>query len=153
MAKSANNISIGNAGEYFVAGELERHGFSVAVPMSNVELFDILAFHRESHRQVAIQVKTSHGKKKEWTLTAKNENIMDSAIFYVFVLLNDMEAPSYHIVPSQVVAKTLKESHQLWLSTPGKKGQPHNDNDIRKFADPEDVYLNRWEQLNDMDVY
>ena len=30
------NVSTGNAGEYFVAGELERHGFTVAVPMSIV---------------------------------------------------------------------------------------------------------------------
>ena len=32
-----NKISIGNAGEYFVAGELERRGFTVALPMSNVK--------------------------------------------------------------------------------------------------------------------
>lgn len=39
-----NNDNTGNSGEYFVAGELERRGFTVAVPMSNVEIFDILAF-------------------------------------------------------------------------------------------------------------
>lgn len=38
-----DNVSTGNAGEYFVAGELERRGFTVAVPMSNVRDFDILA--------------------------------------------------------------------------------------------------------------
>ena len=37
------NVNIGNSGEYFVAGELERRGFTVAVPMSNVKDFDILA--------------------------------------------------------------------------------------------------------------
>lgn len=31
-----NNVNIGNSGEYFVAAELERRGFIVAVPMSNV---------------------------------------------------------------------------------------------------------------------
>ena len=30
-----NTISIGNAGEYFIAGELEKRGYTVAVPMSN----------------------------------------------------------------------------------------------------------------------
>lgn len=34
-----NNVNTGNAGEYFVAGELERRVFIVAVPMSNVENF------------------------------------------------------------------------------------------------------------------
>ena len=37
------NVNIGNSGEYFVAGELERRGYTVAVPMSNVKDFDILA--------------------------------------------------------------------------------------------------------------
>lgn len=52
-----NKISTGNAGEYFVAGELERHGFTVAVPISNVKDFDILAINRETYEQFAIQVK------------------------------------------------------------------------------------------------
>ena len=46
-----NTVSIGNAGEYFVAGELERHGFTVAIPMSNVKDFDILAINRTTYQQ------------------------------------------------------------------------------------------------------
>ena len=61
------NISTGNAGEYFVAGELERRGFTVAVPMSNTKDFDVLAINRETLNQYAIQVKTTSYKKKEWT--------------------------------------------------------------------------------------
>ena len=76
-----NSISVGNAGEYFVAGELERHGFSVAVPMSNTELFDILAFNRNTMKQFAIQVKSTHSCKKEWVLSVKNETINKENIF------------------------------------------------------------------------
>lgn len=43
-----NNVNTGNAGEYFVAGELERRGFIVAVPMSNVENF-VLSNGNELH--------------------------------------------------------------------------------------------------------
>ena len=53
-----HNISVGNAGEYFVAGELERHGFTAAVPISNTKDFDILIINRENYKQFAIQVKT-----------------------------------------------------------------------------------------------
>ena len=60
----SNNISIGNAGEYFVAGELERHGFTAAVPMSNTKDFDILAINRQSYKQYAIQVKTTKKREK-----------------------------------------------------------------------------------------
>ena len=59
------NVSTGNAGEYFVAGELERHGFTVAVPMSNVKDFDILAINRITYEQFAIQVKTTGYKQKK----------------------------------------------------------------------------------------
>ena len=37
-----NTVSIGNSGEYFVAAELERRGFTAAVPVSNTKDFDIL---------------------------------------------------------------------------------------------------------------
>lgn len=143
-----NNISTGNAGEYFVAGELERHGLTVAVPMSNTKDFDILAINRDSYRQYAVQVKTTSYKQKVWSLTQKNEEIIGDNIVYVFVSLNELDAPEYHIVPSKIVATTLKEEHQLWLNTPGKKGQAHNDNPMRKFHDKEDRYLNNWDIFN-----
>ena len=142
------NVSTGNAGEYFVAGELERHGFTVAVPMSNVKDFDILAINRITYEQFAIQVKTTGYKQKKWTLSKKNEDLQGDHIIYFFVSLNELDAPEYHIVPSSIVAETLKTSHQNWLNTPGKHGQPHNDNSIRNFSDATDEYLNRWDYLN-----
>ena len=60
-----DNINTGNSGEYFVAGELARRGFIVAVPMSNVENFDILAIHRTPHKQIAVQVKTTSKEQKK----------------------------------------------------------------------------------------
>ena len=141
------NISTGNAGEYFAAGELERHGFTVAVPMSNVKDFDILIIHRETYKKYAIQVKTTGYRQKKWTLSKKNEALIGDDIFYIFVSLNGLDTPEYHIVPSKIVAETIKKSHQDWLNKPGIHGQPHNDNDIRNFSDDEDVYLNRWDYL------
>ena len=141
------NVNIGNSGEYFVAGELERRGYTVAVPMSNVKDFDILAIHRETHEQFAIQVKTTGYKQKKWTLAKKNEELIGDNIFYVFVSLNELDTPEYHIVPSRIVAETIKTSHRKWLETPGKKGQKHNDTNIRVFVDDEDVFHDKWHLL------
>ena len=143
-----NNISIGNCGEYFVAAELERRGFSVAVPMSNTELFDILAFNRETHKQWAIQVKTTTNKKNEWTLSKKNENISDKNIIYIFVKLNELEMPQYFVAKSCDVAKQIIENHKEWLETPGKNNQKHNDNTMRKFYDYDAKYLDNWKIIN-----
>jgi len=142
-----NLISIGNSGEYFVAGELERHGFTAAIPMSNVKDFDILAINRKTYNQFAIQVKTTSSKKRVWTLGPKNAELMGDNIVYIFVVLNGLDVPEYHIVPSRIVAETITREHQEWLDTPGKNGQKHNDNSIRKFSDADNLYLNRWDYL------
>lgn len=112
--------------------------------MSNVENFDILAIHRKTYKQYAIQVKTTCYKQRKWTLTAKNETLVGDNIIYVFVSLNNLENPSYHIVPSTIVAKTIKENHQKWLNTPSKTGAKHHDNNLRNFKDKEGIYLNNW---------
>lgn len=146
MAKK-NMISIGNAGEYFVAGELERQGFTVGVPMSNVKDFDILAIHRESGKQIAIQVKTTWYRQKRWALSKKAETLARDNTFYIFVSLNELGTPEYHIVPSSIVAETVSREHKEWLDTEGKNGQKHNDTTIRLFRDKEDIYLDRWDLL------
>ena len=138
-----NNISIGNAGEYFVAGELERRGLTAAVPMSNTKDFDILAINRSNNKQFAIQVKTT--TKNNWLLSKRCEDIYGDNIIYVFVKYKELENPEYHIVPSIVVAERLKRIHQEWLNTPGKNGQKHNDNNLRVFEDKNNEYLNKWE--------
>lgn len=143
-----NFISIGNCGEYFVAAELERHGFTVAVPMSNTKDFDILAIKREvPYNQYAIQVKTTNEKKKQWILSSKNEKLIGDNIYYVFVSLNDGEYPTFHVVPSQNVATYIYNDNEEWMKKPGKNGQPHNKNSIRIFRDLDDEYLNKWELL------
>ena len=152
-----NYISIGNCGEYFVAAELERHGFTAAVPMSNTKDFDILAISRRNGKQVALQVKTNHTTQKTWTLSCKNEDIIDKNVYYVFVCLNEQGNPDYYIIPSHIVAKSVKKSHADWLNGKTKNGQKRNDTSIRKFSFkiskynpygliPED-YQSKWDSL------
>lgn len=143
-----NFISIGNCGEYFVAAELERRGFSVAVPMKNTPFFDLLAMNQKSKRLISIQVKTTSAKRAKWKLNKKDEQSEDRNMFYVFVKLNDQEQPDYYIISSKIVSKTIREEHSKWLKTPGKKGQKHNDNNVRIFEIEDiDSYKNAWDSL------
>ena len=143
MSDKISNVNIGNSGEYYVAAELERRGFVVAVPMSNVDNFDVLAINKNApYNQYAIQVKTT--TKKNWLLSKKNENIVGDKIFYVFVKLVGNEQPKYYIYPSFDVAESIKATHQEWLNKPGKNGCSHNDNTMRVFA-TDDEHLNKWE--------
>ena len=141
-----NNINIGNAGEYFVAGELERRGFTVGVPMSNVKDYDLLCISMDNN-QYALQVKTTGDGGNKWMLSKKNENIKDDNVFYVFVHLHKLDNPTYYIVPSSVVAETISKSHENWLNTPSKNGNQHKDSNIRIITFSDDKYLNRWDYL------
>ena len=144
-----SNISTGNCGEYFVAAELERRGFSVAVPMSNTPIFDLLAIERENlSNQIALQVKTTSKSKNDWAMSPKNEIDLGENVFYVFVKLNGLEEPHYYIVPSSIVAKQISEGHRRWLETPGRNGQRHNDSKMRKFIIPKNNdYKDAWDLL------
>ena len=142
-----NHISIGNCGEYFVAAELERHGFTVALPLSNVEKFDILAIERSTQRQIAVQVKTTQHQRKEWILSEKNESIIGDDIFYRFVSLSGLEQPNYYIVPSTIVAAYIKQDAEQWLHATGRKGQEHKYTPIRKFRVTDDTYKDNWTLL------
>ena len=125
--------SIGNSGEYFVAAELERRGFTVAVPMSNTKDFDILAINRETNRQVALQVKTNRGKGKYWLLNKKSEELKSDNIYYVLLCLNELEQPEYYIVESELIADSMQKGYQQWLQEEGKKEKRH-ETTMRKFA-------------------
>jgi hypothetical protein len=139
----------GVAGEYFVAGELSRHGFIASITLRNTKGIDILVSNSSASQQIAIQVKTNQGAKPEWVLNKKAENFYADNLFYVFVNLKGQEEwPDFYIVPSKVVANYVRNSHQQWLETPGKKGQAHKDNPMRKFRDSERQYLNRWDLLS-----
>lgn len=143
-----STVLSGVAGEYFVAAELSRRGYIASITLRNTQGIDILASNGESTRTVGIQVKTNQGSCQEWMLNSKIENdVPSSDLFFVFVNLNVLTKPSYHIVPRKKVSQYAKKSHAEWLSTPGKSGKPHKDTSVRKFRDPDNLYLDRWDLL------
>ena len=146
MAKLSSILS-GVAGEYFVAAELSRRGYTASLTLRNTRGVDILVSNADATKSVGIQVKTNQGGKGEWLLSEKVERDVATNLVFVFVRLNGLGPPEYYIVPLADVARCTSEDHKRWLATPGRQGQSHKDNPVRKFADPEQVYLNRWALL------
>lgn len=138
----------GIAGEYFVAGELSRRGYMASITLRNNDSIDIHASNLLENKIFAIQVKTSQYSKRNWPVGQRAENVYSDNMYYVFVAFKKIdERPEYFIVPSKVVATYVKEGHKKWLETPGKKGQMHNDSNMRQFSDKEGKYLERWDLL------
>ena len=96
---------------------------------------------------MGIQVKTNQSDRREWILNKKAEAEIAENLFYVFVRLNRTGMPAFHVVPRATVAKLVRAGHAAWLKVPGKGGRAHVDSAIRKFRDPDDQYLGRWDLL------
>lgn len=149
----------GNASQFFVAGELCRRGYSAVITLGNTPNTDILCSNIEGTKFVHIQVKTFVPGIKTCSVGHKAEKANTKNFFWVLggiPLPNQDTNFEYYIIPSKVMSKNIKASHESWLSTPGKKGQPHNDSKIRTVPIPPNKsrkgwniskYKNRWDLI------
>jgi hypothetical protein len=125
---------VGPAGEHYVLYQLYRRGFLASLAPPGTPEVDVLVLSTDGERIAAtIQVKTrTRGRAGGWQLNVKHESIIEDRLLYAFVDM-EPEHPVTFIVPSGVVARTVKKSHAIWLATPGRSGQPHNDNQMRNL--------------------
>jgi hypothetical protein len=136
----------GVAGEYFVAAELSRRGWICSITLRNTPDVDILVTNQNASRSATIQCKTNQSGRKVWQLRKRCEDLSSENHFYVFVNLGTVEElPTYHIVPSQVVADHVKYYHGLWLKK--QRAVPPYAQEMRRYSDPSNVYVNKWEVL------
>ena len=140
---------VGVAGEYFVAAELSLRGCLASITLRNSRGIDIIASSPDATRSVSIQVKTSSGGKPKWLLTKKSECFSAENHFYVLVLLRGIGTrPDFYVVPSDVVAHYIRDSHRDWLAGTKTDGSPRKDSSMRNFCDPDGEYKEAWERLN-----
>jgi hypothetical protein len=99
--------STGLSGEYFVAAELLRRGFTVGITMGNAKAIDILA--EKNDRQFIIQVKAIYKKKNVGWPMMKDKVHTDH--FYIFVNLNGdiMVEPEYFICTGKEAKDKIKQ--------------------------------------------
>ncbi|MBM3419452.1 MAG: hypothetical protein FJY17_11120 [Bacteroidetes bacterium] len=99
--------STGLSGEYFVAAELLRRGYSVGITMGNAKAIDILA--EKGGKQFIIQVKAIFKKKNVGWPMMKDKVISNH--FYVFVNLNGdkMAEPEYFICTGKEAKSRVKQ--------------------------------------------
>lgn len=139
----------GAAGEYFVAAELWRRGYVAALTMRGTRGIDFIASSADATRSVAIQVKTKYGTGAQWLLSRKVEDLaLAENLVFVFVVLNMLDAPQYHIVPRDIVIRFASDYHSKWLSGVKRSGLPRKDTDMRVFHDSQGQFLNRWDFLD-----
>ena len=126
---SPNNTGL--SGEYFVAAELYRRGWSVGMTIGNAKAVDLFA--EKDDRIIQIQVKSIYKRKNVgWTIM---QDKVKKGCFYIFVNLNadKMTSPDYYICTWEEALSKVKQ-----YSTRGII-----DLSTLNF----DAYVNKWEKL------
>jgi len=137
MMHKISSTIVGAAGEYHVLSQLLRRGWIAALAPDGAPNMDILVTDENNEKLCAIQVKTRRdiGSDKGWHMKPKHETMVADDLFYVFVDVGRQPSdPTVsYILPSSVVAGCIKDSHRVWLDTPGKGGRPHKDSNVRRL--------------------
>ena len=151
-----NKNARGSSAQFFVAGELCRRNLVAVVTMGNTPNTDILCSNTEGTKFIHIQVKTFRPKDKTVAIGAKAEKNYGENFIWVLAgipLANTDVDFAYYIIPSSALSKNIKESHQIWMDTPGKNGQSHKETSFRSIYLPPyksengwaiDEYKNNW---------
>ena len=137
---------LGIAGVHLVCAELTLKNYIAILTSRNTAGIDILVSNQGGSKYKSIQVKTTR-KNKDWFLNEKLEEKYSENFIYIFVNIDKNNKAEFHIVPSKIVAETIKSGFKKWLDTPNKQGNPHNNTPARNFRDRENKYLNRWDLL------
>jgi hypothetical protein len=118
------------AGEYFVAGELYRRGYSVGMTIGNAKAIDLFAYNDGKH--ISIQVKAVKNKKSVGWPMMKNK--VENGIIYIFVNLNDQSTPDYYVCTALEAREKVAQYTNRGII------------DIRKLRT--DQFIDRWDKLS-----
>ena len=142
----------GDAAQFFVAGELCRRELVAVVTLGNCPNTDILVSNAAGTRFCHVQVKTFVPGKRTVSVGMKAEKDYGPGFFWILAGIpipdsgKDFE---FFVVPSPDMARAVRESFQLWASSPGAKGQQRNSatNKVRTLYLPPRTEKTGWSLL------
>lgn len=123
-ARQARRVALGEKGELWALTKLQKLGLNAYRTSRNAKNVDIVISDGAGGRVRDLQVK-SRDRYKNWTMSRRHETIIDPLLYYCFLEFDAADLsrePVSWIVPSEVVANALRESHQAYLSqSPGTR--------------------------------
>ncbi len=138
MTESTDKNRVSLAGEFAVLSQLALKGMDASMTLGHTKSVDILVSDPKTGKLYQLEVKTNlqkdkkkpsvskiHGKSiSDWMMNEKQEKIDISTLFYCFVNISkDTHLFRFYIVPSKVVAKYVKDEHQIWIDEKKKEGK------------------------------
>jgi hypothetical protein len=145
---ATGKVGRGNSSQFYVAGELCRRGHYAVVTLGNTPNTDILCSNEDGTKFVHIQVKTFVPGNRTASIGKKAERSFGDNFFWVIAgipKLNQDADFEYYIIPSRIMAEKTIAGHNLWLKTPGTKGQAHKDSSVRVVFIPPSSSQYAWD--------
>ena len=101
----------GMAGEFLVAGELNRHGKSATVMFGNAKNADVVVIN--NGRAITVEVKTT--SKDKWTIGNSLPTSSGNVVWVlVYLPVDKLEPPEYYILTSKELCKILNSLDILY---------------------------------------
>jgi hypothetical protein len=108
MKNAPDRNSTHLAGEYFVAAELYRLGYSVGMTIGNAKAIDVLV--EKDGRMIPVQVKAIRDKKSVgWPMM--KDRVRDDVV-YVFVLLNQPGTKPDYFIACGAEARSMVKQYE-----------------------------------------
>lgn len=126
----------GISGEFFVAAELAKRNFQVALTLGNAKGVDLFATNQMTGNVFEVEVKTL--RKQPNCFTLKSERIIAGKVF-IFVYLNGEDAaPDFFILKGEEMRDNLQHFYgsSLTVSRPTVNHGPLQ------------IHKGRWDKLN-----
>lgn len=109
------NQLTGISGEFFVAAELAKRNFQVALTLGNAKGIDLFATNQLTEKTFEIEVKTLRKKPNCFTLNTKR---LKKEKIFIFVYLNGKEiSPDFFIVKGEELQNNKKHFYGSSLDT------------------------------------
>jgi hypothetical protein len=155
--KAGEGTLIGNAGEHYVMAELLKRGVIAALVPRNAPAFDILA--TKDGKDARLRVKTKSEDYDIWQWNAHTDGtifrlLSDDRDFTILLnLAAKTEELRFYVVPTTKLSAWLTKDHDQWLSTPGKDGRKHSDENRKRHLSEKKhskliaTHLNDWDCL------
>jgi hypothetical protein len=142
--KDKNAVSL--AGEFAVLSQLALRNYDANMTLGRTKGVDILVSDPHSRKMFKLEVKTKLRESDKqvseskifgkviggWLMSEKHETIADPSLFYCFVIIwKSTHKSRFFIVPSDFVARYVKEQHELWRTEKKKEGKKVKSTEMR----------------------
>lgn len=154
MTKQEAKYHLSMAGEFFVAAELQRRGFSAAVTYGNAKRADVVASSRSGDKALVIEVKAT--SQPQWVVGGRLPDASPSRPkpwVFVYLPIDPKDSPSYYIILQSELREALTpEDTRYRQRYKERHGEEYGDRAgvVNFFKSGAGDYLGKWETITSL---